>query len=304
VSVSAESTVGASDLLLEWASEVSEGSWAQWCDACRELGLEPSSLMRDLAALGHVEVNWSTNRFSCSPPTAAFLRRSSGCLFLTGARPRGFVDRLRQLEVTRDDIGFYVHEPYPQRRGPQTVLIEVDFEDVSALCEAAGLEWGFNPAGRIAELLPLATLDEVASREDWPPRDDIPRQRFNPTKMSFEPDRGDSERGLWFYDGYRRSEAWLFDGRSWWLFPTREFAPYLAHPKATFLRHRRAACQLHVSAITPLPPLQARAATLASGRLPLRAGAKGAPAWSYENVSLELAERIAASLATQLEKLP
>jgi len=36
----------------------------------------------------------------------------------------------------------------------------------------------------------------------------------------------------------------------------------------------------------------------------LRAGDKGAPAWSYENVSEELAARIAQSLGTPLERQP
>ena len=296
--------LAAPDLLLEWASEMSAGSWAQWCDACREMGVEPTTLMRDLAALGHVEINWSSNRFSCPSPTAAFLRRSSGCLFLTGARPRGLLERLAQLEVDRDDLGFFVHEPYSQQRGPQSVVIEVDLEDAPALCEAAGLNWSFDPAAGIAESLPVATLDEVASREDWPPRDDVPRQRFNPSKLQFETYRASGDAGLWFYEGYRRSEAWLHDGHCWWKFPTREFAPYLAHPHQTFLCYRQTMCQLQVPSITPLPPLQARAATLASGRLPLRAGAKGAPAWCYENISPALAQRIADSLATRLEMLP
>ena len=141
--------------------------------------------------------------------------------------------------------------------------------------------------------------------KSYPPRDDIPRQRFSARTMRYEPDRGDaSQNGLWSYDGYRRAEAWLYDNGSWWFFQTREYAPYLAHPNTTFLRYRRAARQLLVPQPVPLPPLQARAATLASGRLPMRAGAKGPPAWGYENVSEELAERIAQSLGTPLDWQP
>jgi hypothetical protein len=303
--VGTENGTCAHDLLLEWASEMSGGSWSQWCEACRELDVEPNSAMRDLAALGHVEIDWSTNRFSCPTPTAAYLHRSSGCVFLTGARPRGLIDRLGELEYDREDLGFFVHDPYAQRRGPQTVLIEVELDDVGPLCEAAGLTWAFDPAEYIAQALPRATLDDLASRESYPPRDDIPRQRFNPQTMRYEPDRGDvSQNVLWSYEGYRRAEAWLYDHGTWWFFQTREYAPYLAHPKTAFLRYRRAARQLLVPQPVPLPPLQARAATLASGRLPLRGGAKGAPAWSYENVSEELAARIAQSLGTPLERQP
>src|SRR4051812_44784032 len=87
------------DALLEWASELVEGSWSQWREACAELDLEPTLAMQDLAALGHVEVDWTRDRFSCPPPTAAFLHRSSGSVLLTGARPRGLLERLAELEA-------------------------------------------------------------------------------------------------------------------------------------------------------------------------------------------------------------
>jgi hypothetical protein len=293
------------DVLLEWASERSEGPWAQWCDAARQLRVEPNGAVQDFAALGHVEVDWSANRFSCPPPTAAYLPGSSGCVVVTGARPRGFIAQLRELEAERDDLGFCLHGPYPQHHGPDTLLIEVDLDDAQALCEAARLVWAFDPAHRIAQLLPHATLETVAERESWPPRDGVPRQRFNPKMMRFETERGESsQRGLWSYDGYRRSEAWLFDGCSWWMFPTREYAMYLAHPEVTFLRYRQTACQLLVPLLAPLPPLQARAATLASGRLPLSAVSKGPRSLAYENISPALAERIAESLRTPLEVQP
>jgi hypothetical protein len=123
--------------------------------------------------------------------------------------------------------------------------------------------------------------------------------------MDYRIDGGrDGEQGLWHYDGYRRAEAWFYDGEYWWNVPTREYAPYLACPDVTFLRLRRAARQLLVPCAVPLPPLQARVATLASGRLPRRASLDGPPSWTYENISDALAERIAASLATPLERLP
>jgi hypothetical protein len=292
------------DVLLEWASELAEGSWAQWCDACAELDVEPTVAMLNLAALGHAEVDWSSNHFSCPPPTAALLHHSSGCVLLTGARPRGLLERLAEMEVQLEDLDFVIHQPCPQRRGPQTVLIEVELDDAEELCDMAELTWVFDSANRIAQMLPEATLEALASREDWPPRDDVPRRRFDLESMTYRPDRGEcSERGLWSYDGYRRAEAWLFDGEHWWHLPTREYAPYLAHPEVTFLRYRHAARQLLVPVTVPLPPLQARAATLASGRLPLRASVAEPASWAYVNVSPELACRIAASLATPLERL-
>jgi hypothetical protein len=314
---------GRHDTLLEWASELAEGSWAQWRAACAELDVEPTLAMQDLAALGHVEMDWSADRFACPPPTAAFLHRSSGCVLLTGARPRGLLNRLAGLEAHLD-LDFVVHEPCPQHRGPKTVLIEVELDDAEQLCEAAELTWVFDPADRIASALPVSTLAALASREDWPPRDDVPRQHFDPATMEYRIEPAcDSERGLWRYDGYRRAEAWFFDEKHWWHLPTREYAPYLAHPDVTFIRFRQAARQLLVPCRVPLPPLQARAATLASGRLPRRTSASGPessnwsitsdggmpprpspPSWTYENISEALARRIAGSLATTLGRLP
>lgn len=288
------------DRLLEWASELSEGSWSQWRDACHELAVEPTLAMQDLAALGHVEVDWTADRFSCPPPTAAFLHRSSGSVLLTGARPRGLLDRLDALAGEDDELDFFVHDPVFQPRGPRTVLIEIELDDVEELCDALALEYVFDPAGRIAEQLAVATLDRVAHREDWPPRDEIPRRLFDPQSLRFRPAANGDTPGLWWYDGYRREEAWLRDDAQWWQVPTREYAPYLAYPDMIFLRYSRKRRRLNVPQLVPLPPLQARAATLASGRLPRGADAAYGAVMLYENISPRLAEHISTSLGTRL----
>jgi hypothetical protein len=289
------------DALLEWASELSEGSWSQWREACRELDIEPTPAIQDLAALGHIEVDWTADRFSCPPPTAAFLHCSSGSMLLTGARPRGMLDRFEVLASEHEDLDFFIHDPVFQQHGPKTVLIEVELDDVEQLCGVLSLEYVFDPAGRIAEKLGVATLEHVAHREDWPPRDDIPRRAFNPEELRFRPATDGDTPGLWWYEGYRREEAWIRDKSQWWQVPTREYAPYLAYPDATFLRYSPKRKQLSVPALVPLPPLQARAATLASGRLPRRSAAAGhGNVMLYENVSPKLAERISMSLSTPL----
>jgi hypothetical protein len=299
--MSAVAEFNAHDELLEWASEMSEGSWSQWRDACRDLGVEATQSMLGLAALGHVEVDWTSDRFSCPPPTAAFLHRASGCVLLTGARPRGFLDTLNRLSEL-DDSSFFMHDPRSQTDGPCTLLIEVELEDAQELCAQAGLEWVFDPAWRVAEQLPTASLQSAAHRELFPPREDTPRRKFNPSSLRF--DRDGHSRGLWFYDGYRRQEAWLCDADGWWMFPTREYAPYLAHPDVKFLTHHYNSCRLQVPSITPLPPLQARSATLASGRLPREQRDGQGRVRIYENLSLKLALRIAQSLGTELEERP
>lgn len=300
MTASASAVASAPDALLEWASELSEGSWLQWRDACLDLHLEPTLAMQDFAAIGHVEVDWTTDRFSCPPPTAAFLHRSSGSVLLTGARPRGLLERLAELEAELvDELDFFVHDPTPQLRGPRTVLIEAEIDDIEQLCAAAGLKYVFDPAGRIAEQLPAATLERVAHRESWPPRDDVPRRLFDSRTFRFAPAVGEQE-GLWWYDGYRREEAWIQTRGHWWQVPTREYAPYLTHPDTTFLRYDPDRRHLTVPQPVPLPPLQARCAALASGRLPRRSASGHGLTALYENISAGLAERIATSLGTPL----
>ena len=52
------------DRLLEWASEIGAGSWASWRGTCSYLGVPASSAARKLAALGHIEFDWISNRFA------------------------------------------------------------------------------------------------------------------------------------------------------------------------------------------------------------------------------------------------
>jgi hypothetical protein len=288
------------DALLEWASELSTGSWAQWRESCLTLGVEPTLAMQDLAALGHVEVDWTADRFACAPPTAAFLYRSSGSVLLTGARPRGLLDKLSALADEHDELDFFVHDPTPQTRGPNTVLIEVEPDAIDQLCALVGLQFVFDPAGRIAERLGAAALDRVAHKENWPPREDIPRRLFDPSTFRFEPGGDGDTPGLWWYDGYRREEAWIRARGHWWQVPTREYGPYLAHPDVAFLVYSFTRQQLSVPQSVPLPPLQARAATLASGRLPRRVASKRGTVALYDNIAPELAERISASLGSPL----
>jgi len=293
------------DCLLTWASELGTGSWRQWRETCDELAIEPTIAAQNLAALGHVELDWATDTFSCAPPTAAFLRSSSGCLLLTGARRRNQLATLRALVEDNSDLDVYLHEAQSQRTGPATVLVEAELRDAEAFCAAAGLRFAFDPAQRLAAALPRMSFETVAAHEQWPPDATLPRRRFDPDRVALMPDRGrDREDGLWWYEGYRRQVAWVSRAGEWWRFSTREYAPYLAFPEHTFLRYSARHRQLTVPTRTPLPPLAARAATLASGRLPRQTGEAEANRLVYLNIDAVLAARIAASLSTPLGEAP
>jgi hypothetical protein len=281
--------VNAYDLLLEWASERGQGSWRQWRDACAALGIdEPSGAARRLSALGHVEFDWVDNRFACAPPTAILTLRASGCLLLTGARPRGLRAELEAL-LDDDTLDVDLREPLAQESGPATWLVEAEMDELERFCTLAGLELHVRSGRRLLEALPAATLESAG--EPGRPNGRFPRSWFQPEPPFWlRPERLDGgEEGLWWVEEYRRKTAFVCRDGQWFRIPVREYGPYLAYPQATFASYNEPAALLEVDDRAPLPPLIARALTLQSGRLPRRqrAGKHG-----YVNVDGELAELV------------
>jgi hypothetical protein len=286
------------DRLLEWASERGEGTWRQWRDACEYLNVEPNQASRGLSALGHVEFDWTDNRFSCAPASAVLTLHSSGCVVVTGARPRGLRGRLEELYADEDatyDVD--LREPVPQARGPETWLVEAAMEDVAAFCEAAELKFELDSGRRIASALPVATLETVAYAER--PDGRFPRKRFDPRLRTLRPESTDAADGLWWVEEFRRDVAFIRHAVEWYRVPTREYGPYLAYPDTSFISYSAKLEFMTVDNEAPLPPLVARALTLQSGRLPL---AEGATRHTYVNIDDELAELVQEKLATPIDR--
>lgn len=282
------------DTLLEWASELGAGSWRAWRDTCTHLRVEPNSAARKLAALGHVEFDWVDDRFAVAPPTAVLTLRSSGCLLLTGARRRGLRERLERL-YEEEEFDIDLRDPVPQERGPATWLIESELDEMKRFCDAAGLELEVDSGRRIAEAMPIASLDRCG--EEGAPDPRFARQWFNPKLGLFETNVPPTQSGLWWVREDRRAIAFIRRDRSWYRIPTREYGPYLAYPKYSFINYRGALNALSVENQAPLPPLVARAVTLQSGRLAKRDGR-----WhTYVNVDEPLAELIQTKLDTPLD---
>ncbi|HLH67740.1 MAG TPA: hypothetical protein VKY90_01585 [Candidatus Dormibacteraeota bacterium] len=274
------------DRLLAWASEVGAGSWKQWKDACDHLGLEPTESARNLSALGHTEFDWIDNRFACTPPTAAFIPRSSGSVIVTGARPRWLRPRLEQAcEDERFDV--YFHPPVAQRKGPKTWLIEAEPADLEAFCAETGLRFEVDPGRRILELTPRLSL--AAAAEPDRPRERFPRAWVDPEALLDHYDAPPDREGLWMVREWRRDEAFLMRGGRWYRVPVREHGVYLAYPRRRFLAYQRSRQRLLVPDAAPLPPLLARGATLQSGRLPLPCPPRR---HAYVNISEDMLELI------------
>ena len=292
----------AANRLLAWASEVGAGSWENWRTAARHLELEPSRMARNLSALGHVEFDWVSNRFAVAPPTLSYLRGAGGAFLISGARPKDF---LASLEPHVEEAGAALHPPVPQGEGPDTLLIQADLEEAAHLADEAGCALVQDAAFHVAKRLPRLAFHEIAERAE--PDERFPRRRLDPT-WGFQrpPSKGDRPRGarnaVWWVEERRRETAYVVDAEKvWWRVPIREYAPFLAHPGITSFEYDSVARDLRILASMPLPPLQARAATLATGLLPrpddvFGQGAAGRRALTYRNVGTELKELILRSL--------
>lgn len=282
------------DTLLEWASERGQGSWQQWRAACTALAIdEPSRAARRLSALGHVEFDWVDNRFACAPPTATLTLRASGCLLLTGARPRGLRNELSRLVEEDDTLDVDLRDPIEQDGGPATWLVEAEMDELERFCTLAALELHVHAGRRLLEALPPASLE--AAGEPGRPSGRFPRSWFQPTPPFWlRPERPDGgEEGLWWVEEYRRKAAFVCRDGAWFRIPVREYGPYLAYPEVAFAAYNEPMALLEVEDRAPLPPLIARALTLQSGRLPkkTRAGKHG-----YVNVDVELAALVRTKL--------
>ncbi|MEI6726860.1 MAG: hypothetical protein WCN81_11645, partial [Actinomycetes bacterium] len=286
------------DWLLTWASEMGAGGWAEWKDACGELGIEPNEAARVLSQLGHVEFDRGGDTFASAAGTLVGIAGLDGLFFLTGARTFGTVEQLREL-ASQSGLDVEVAAPVGQGgRGPSTVLVECALEAVEEFAEAAGLILE-GEAERLAGLLPRTDLGLVGELR-------APDLRYPHCRMdhvSLRPQwgtpSGDEEPGLWLVRGLRRYEFYLRERDDWWHIPIREFAPYLVSVELAdppLIEYEEATWLLHVRSCAALPPLHARAATLCSGRLPIRRPRADEYLETYVNVGPGSAASIMSSL--------
>jgi hypothetical protein len=290
--------VSSQDILLEWASEVGAGSWSKWRAACETLGLNPTAAARNLSALGHIEFDWTADRFACAPTSAVLIPRSSGCIIITGARPRGLREQLEALCSDPDQsFDADLREPVAQNNGPDTWMIEIEMDEMEAFSEAADMNFEIDAGRQVLEAIPLASLESAA--EPDVPDSRFPRTHLAPHDLSFKPNADPGTEGLWWVEEHRRSIAFLRQEGQWFRVPTREYGPFLAYPDQPFMSYdlRPQLQTLRVNNRAPLPPLIARAAALQSGRLPI---ADGRHHHTYFNIDRAFAERVSTCLGAYI----
>jgi hypothetical protein len=265
------------------------------------VGLQASLAAQRLGQLGHVEFDWRARNAAAAVETICSIPTLDGIYLLTGARPLDLVERLEQLASEGYDISFH---PAQHQNGiaPSTVFAEGEQAEMLRFSKAAGVRFELLAGPRLASVLPPLRLDRLADRAQ-------PDRRFPYAPVEHEtmrPRWNASERptsdGLWLFGSHARQHTYyLCVNSEWWHIPTHEYAAYLARAllgeQRPVIAYDAIDRHLLVSRRAPLPPLQARAAALCSGRAPRVArNGDGELDDVYVNVDAKTADAIVCSL--------
>lgn len=291
------------DLLLEWASERSGGSWQQFRDAHEWLFADlpprgwrptPSWSARTLTTLGHIEIDWQAAKWMASAPVLTLLPSAGAHALLTGGRTRALRDRLNPaIWDEASDVYLVEHE---QRNAPTALLVAGEDETaIEALAARLGIAYEVSVSDRLSRLLP--GLDSyLALSRSTPAAAGYGVERFDVERLEWATCESDREPAFYRYDVVGRPAFRLLDsdGAVYDLDLATGIYAALARWGENELRYQPDSVNgtLVVPFGAPLPSLQARTAALCSGLAP----ASIAGALCYWNVPRQIADRITRSL--------
>lgn len=294
------------ELLLNWASEIGEGSLTEWRAGATWAipGLERAGanrMLAGLAALGHVEVDWEAGDWRVAEPALTLLPDAGGHGFLTGARTASYRQQLESDPAPDIDALLMFKE---QSDGPDSCYVSASSEgEMEELADIIGARYSHSVPLRLSPLLP-GIGQMIADRSSLRGKPDLGLERFEVETLSFAEVESDSAPGLYRYDSPGRPELrWIDDEDSVYKVDLSvgthaEISRVSPEDGAGAIQWRPAGTNgnLEVRLTAPLPLLHSRAATLCSGRIPRRQGR----VLIYPNVPLDLSERIAATLGGAL----
>jgi hypothetical protein len=308
------------DQLLMYLSEKGRGTWSQLKESWTWLVGESTDpgdaawiVVRDLAALGHVEVAWGSEiTWAIAPPLITMLPRSGGRALITGARTRylyqpapdgspaggRLVEEAEKLDVWIDAC--------PAESGPTTLYAACSSHvDAERLAGALDIPYTFAVADQLAGVLPT-----LADALDLSPAGELPRgfdtELFDPCLVTWRPVDEPEGYGLFRCRTYQGHVHALY-GPTGPRRVVRELGIYevLRWEGTQVLAYDHETYELRVPGPAALPALHARAVTLCSGRLPdRRFPHAGEFELRHSNVPPDIAERVAASLAQELQPMP
>ncbi|WP_089404252.1 hypothetical protein [Geodermatophilus saharensis] len=301
------------DLLAEWLAVQGSGSIDQfrrahdWIARSADImapTFEAGRWLRDMSALGHIEVDWESGRWSTTPLVVTRLPESDGLALLVGCRTGVTLQAISDLDVEVLQL-----DQVTQTQGvarPSVVLLQYGGpDDLDAVSKALSAEYVPCAAGQLSQRLTPPQLGEPAAPPSY---QNQTLERFNPRSLRWGPaDRTGPQQGAYRYEHFGRKHH-LFLGRDGWRHADMAAAVFAAlrEVNASTLRWRpdgngRDVGSLYVDWGAPLPTLHQRCLVLCSGFTPhfFDRAFTGV----YDNVPRSIAGAVASSLGQHLETI-
>jgi len=309
-----QSVIG--DLLLTWISESGHGTIADlrsrlgWLARTENLDLPDSSTgrwLRDIAALGHCEVDWKHGIWSAAPSVVSRLPLADGLAVLAGARRPILMRAIDANEI-------YVEQARRTSSArevplPTTILLPFDrTNDLESAANAIGARYVGCAANRIARQLPQITslvpsappaydsrlerLEKFRPR-NWTPVS--PRSSALPAGLYREHFHGRWQHTL------RRDGGWYACDLSVGLFADLARTGESVIQWRPDVPGRSGTGTVFIDWGAPLPPLHSRALTLCSGFAPRFSTA--AETAIFENVPREVAVLVCSALGQTMQTI-
>lgn len=295
--VTSDAPATAGDELLRWASEAGSGSWERLRDACayvaqkHSLIRRPWTLASDLAALGHLDVDWKTRAWSIAPPALNLVPGLGLCIVLTGSRPHYLDRRFEEATNDQDVYPFDVEQPpLPAARYAKCASVDV----ARRVAEGLGATLVIDPAAGLVDALVPVDEEPVEAAPEPSLEDAL---RFDAATLEW--DAAHQRRpGLYRIDLHGRpAHRRLDEFGSWWAtdLPAGQFLALRSRTDPVLRWATGSASKppsFEVRQEVSLPVIVERAATVSSGLAPERSGG-----WRrYPNVPRLLANRIGEAL--------
>ncbi|MFG2879145.1 hypothetical protein ACGFYU_29785 [Streptomyces sp. NPDC048337] len=305
------------NLLLRWASETGGGkvvgfkaaaAWTVRSRGARVRDGAEGRWLRDVSALGYIDVDWRRGLWSVAPPVLTTLPYSDGLAVLTGRRTMDISKAVQDLYKAGERVHWLRNE---NAEGdipvPDSLLLGYEHPDIlKESAERIGSTFVPCAALRLFALLPDLAPGPPAAPPALGNAHTV--ERYNHETGQYEPAQSYREEGLYRW----RSTDWarlvqVRRGEEWHS-TEHENGVYLEHARlgSKVMRWRsepgkgrEGTGRLSVDWGAPLPPLHARAAVLCTGIQPRIH--ELARIVRYDNIPRHAAEKLAASLRQELE---
>lgn len=296
------------ETLLEWISERGEGTWGVFRESqdwflnkgrSDQSRTPPARTATTMSILGHLEIDWSSRKWSAAPAVLTIVPSGGANALLTGGRTRQLLADIAEAtneEVTQDLLMKRLTQP----EAPDAIHIASENEQrVEELARTLGIRYEYSVADRLSRILP--------SVDDY-----LESARSTPAPGKFETERylfrngaiwdevsSDASPGLYRYNtwgGY--TYRFFSDGHHYDVDLATGVYAELSRTGSSVLEYvvNEVNGTLRVPWGAPLPILYARAAALCTGIEPRSILSYR----EFRNVPAEIAQRIAGGLGQRL----